>query len=174
MWTRENIAWAAGLFEGEGCINAANAKRSPSLAIAMTDEDVLRKFYAIIGLGSLNGPYRADRPGWKPIWMWHCGGHKQVQAVLAAMYPFLCSRRQSRALEVLAIGSTLGPNRQGAVRMGLCVNRHEMTDSNSYWWRDKRRCKECRKTAVLRHNKKKKNGDLNVQRTAHRAGQLDG
>jgi uncharacterized protein (AIM24 family) len=20
-WTRENIAWAAGLFEGEGCIN---------------------------------------------------------------------------------------------------------------------------------------------------------
>lgn len=60
-WTRENLAWVSGIFEGEGHFGInyrRNGKPSNFCAkITMTDEDVLQTFNEIVGMGSLTGPY---------------------------------------------------------------------------------------------------------------------
>ena len=53
----EEIAWAAGLYEGEGTVFAPWSKRdctyhSPKLQINMTDEDIIDRFGAIIQVGT--------------------------------------------------------------------------------------------------------------------------
>jgi hypothetical protein len=51
----EEIAWAAGLFEGEGCITEVD-KRFVA-ALKNTDEWVVRRFHDIVERGRAYGPY---------------------------------------------------------------------------------------------------------------------
>jgi hypothetical protein len=53
------IAWAAGLFEGEGCVTEIN--RRFALAVKNTDEEVIR-FDEIVGLGRMYGPLGTPKP----------------------------------------------------------------------------------------------------------------
>src|SRR5689334_3983660 len=46
---KEGLAWAAGLFEGEGCFHfASRANRVIVASLTTTDEDVVRRFHAIV------------------------------------------------------------------------------------------------------------------------------
>ena len=75
----EDVAWAAGLFEGEGTINTGKsyyvngekrARKTPQITIriGMTDIEPLERFAAIFG-GSVTGPYKDKRKDWyKPYW----------------------------------------------------------------------------------------------------------
>jgi hypothetical protein len=57
------IAWAAGLFEGEGSITHVYGRTQ--LRIHMTDFEVLERFLEIIGAGRIYGPYsRKERDGY--------------------------------------------------------------------------------------------------------------
>ena len=66
----EEIAWAAGLFEGEGSIYPSGS--GVRLALKMTDEEPIRRFAKIVKRGSVYGPYSYER--WsdghkrKPFW----------------------------------------------------------------------------------------------------------
>lgn len=110
---REDLAWAGGLFEGEGSIVWTTVRnRNPKLprwtrcqlSLHMCDEDVVRKFASIIGIGGVTGPYTytddvvKER---KPSWYWAVGAFEKTQAVLAMLWPWLCSRRRGKAKEVL-------------------------------------------------------------------------
>jgi hypothetical protein len=105
------LAWAAGLFEGEGSItwNRAKGKGYVVLLLSMTDGDVVRRFHGALGLGRLNGPYRrglaASGNPRKPLFYWSASGFEHVQAIVAMFWPWLGDRRRARACEVLAIGS---------------------------------------------------------------------
>ena len=66
--TSEEIAWAAGLFEGEGCATVSNGR--PRLVLRMTDEESVRRFGDTVGIGRVYGPY--TYPGKSPIWVWLC------------------------------------------------------------------------------------------------------
>jgi hypothetical protein len=59
MASSEEIAWAAGLFEGEGCISHMQRGSGLDLqiALAMTDEEVVRRFDAVVDRGRVYGPY---------------------------------------------------------------------------------------------------------------------
>ena len=103
-WTREGLAWAAGLFEGEGCI--AHSKPSKSrprhqwfLVVASTDLDVLERLSEVTGMGSITGPF--ERGSNKVHWVWRVTRREHVYALLAALYPWLGKRRQERAFECL-------------------------------------------------------------------------
>lgn len=124
--TREDLAWAAGLFEGEGSISLK--PKTLQLQLASTDEDVVRKFCGLIGLGKVYGPYISGKPRHKPTFHWHVSGHEKCQAILAAFWGFLCSRRQSRAKEALLFGAKLRPY-GGRVR--FCANGHEFNETNT-------------------------------------------
>jgi hypothetical protein len=52
-----DIAWAAGLFEGEGTI--VDSTGSVQLRVKMTDLDVLEKLFDVFGVGGIYGPYES-------------------------------------------------------------------------------------------------------------------
>lgn len=103
------IGWAAGLFEGEGCItfNAVRSKgkryRSPRLQLRTTDRDVLDRFARIMGCGSIvtiQNPAHVAA-GRKPAWDWRTAAKADVEDVLLRLLPFLGRRRAQKAREAL-------------------------------------------------------------------------
>lgn len=120
--SREDLAWAAGLFEGEGSFSIHNARSgNPVASLIITDEDVIRKFHSVIRIGSVAGPYvNKEHPEWKPKWQWRASGFHVVQAVVALLWHWLCSRRRARAVEVLAVSRGKAPRNSAkiACKMG--------------------------------------------------------
>lgn len=98
-----SLAWAAGLFEGEGSI--IYARKNIQLSMSTTDEDILRRFSAVVG-GKVYGPCRYTRrvkPGfYKDVFHWRLNGIANVQTALRLFWPWLGIRRRARAAECLA------------------------------------------------------------------------
>lgn len=83
------VAWAAGLFEGEGSFSTSlrNGKVATFRAsLAMRDEDVVRRFHAVVGVGHV----RFDKSG---LWQWAAGSRSDVLHVAELLLPFLGQRR---------------------------------------------------------------------------------
>lgn len=100
----DKIAWAAGLFEGEGCSSWSNSNRHVSLQLATTDEDVVKRFKRAIGnLGNINGPYKPKNPKAKPYWLWSETKYPNVVAISNKLRPFLGERRIAKLDQVLAL-----------------------------------------------------------------------
>jgi hypothetical protein len=124
---RESVIWAAGLFEGEGCISFSSpASRGlrPKANLTSTDEDVIRRFHATVGVGKVFGPY--DQ-GHKPFWSWQVYTFEQTQAVIAMLWPWLGERRRARAREViLRCRSYVAKSRRRRETCGVpgCSRRH--------------------------------------------------
>lgn len=93
---REEIAWAAGLFEGEGCMTRSGSQKV--LRLASTDEDIVRRFWEIVAVGKVYGPYE-QRPPRKPFWVWVAAGLDALLA-LRLMISWLGVRRKKRAREL--------------------------------------------------------------------------
>lgn len=93
--TAEEIAWAAGLFEGEGSFS------NPGCAsLKMTDMDSVAKFRDIVGFGSVIwNPGRKE--GWKDTWKWRVSNRMDFELVLDMFWPWLSLRRRQRAMEIL-------------------------------------------------------------------------
>ena len=110
MRTTRDIAWAAGLFEGEGCFGipkersyGPQTKARPRLLLSSTDEDVVRRFHAIVGVGRVSGPRRhKGKPHHKPFFTWITGSFEGMQAVTALFWSFLGERRRGKAADLLA------------------------------------------------------------------------
>jgi hypothetical protein len=106
-----SIAWAAGLFEGEGCISlngtAGSDRKRPVMILATTDFDVLRKFHDVIGKVGTIYPHARLKVGAnrKPIWQWSLRGHDDVLRLFEQFRPHLGSRRIARGEEVLRISA---------------------------------------------------------------------
>lgn len=110
MSLEARIAWAAGLFEGEGTISLrGNRSRrtgrieknvSIYMALAMTDEDVVRKFHEVIfKIGSVTGPYTSKQKtvgscGRKAVWRWSVTNTQNCVTVYELLRPWLGSRRR--------------------------------------------------------------------------------
>ena len=94
-----DIVWAAGLFEGEGCITFNS--RQPNLRkvyIAMTDKDVMERFVNIVGFGKLLGPYKGTN---KPRWEWAVSKSSEVLRILKMFLPHFGKRRAKKAIEAI-------------------------------------------------------------------------
>jgi hypothetical protein len=67
-----DFAWAAGLFEGEGCICCGPSGRPVVFSLTLTDRDVLYHFLEVVGVGAINTrKYRMSwKPHYKPAWVW--------------------------------------------------------------------------------------------------------
>lgn len=97
-YEREDLAWAAGLFEGEGSItfySTKNSRRRITVVLTSTDEDVIRKFHGIVGLGRVYGPRLKE--GYKPAWTWTTTTFEEAQAAISLLWIWLQSRRRETA-----------------------------------------------------------------------------
>ena len=108
--SREDLAWAAGLFEGEGCIlNRFHNDRVLAVGARIstyTDLDVLQRFKDIIGFGKITGPYQRYGPDGSPYktsWSWKADSFEEAQATIALLWPWLGKRRREKAKECLAL-----------------------------------------------------------------------
>ena len=96
-----DIVWAAGLFEGEGCIHfKTNRPNQRVLSISMTDKDVMERFVDVVGYGNLNGPYMG-KLSTKPFWKWQLYKGTEVIRILKMFLPHFGKRRAERAIEAI-------------------------------------------------------------------------
>ena len=121
MWNSEELAWAAGLFEGEGCF--ADSHGVPVCRLGMTDEDVIRRFHEIIRIGTIYAFTRTNPNTagveWKNGHEWATTNFEHTQAFMAAIWPWLGERRKAKAHDLLAgYGDQLpqGPVATGPLR----------------------------------------------------------
>lgn len=108
--TPEQLAWAAGLFEGEGCMNAyPRGKRGSGcqVRLGMTDLDVVQRFAALMECGNIHAPNHDRWPrkqqGHKPLHQWVVYEASQVIRVIEMLLPYFGERRSAKAREVLAV-----------------------------------------------------------------------
>jgi hypothetical protein len=96
-----NLAYIAGLFDGEGSIQykqymrkrSHNKKAYPTWSIrmemAMTDQSILRWVHEVLGVGTV-GEKRYKTPyavGWKKQWRWRCQ-FRDAFYVCCALFPY--------------------------------------------------------------------------------------
>lgn len=106
MRTKEDLAWSAGLFEGEGCFTLSKSgnNQTPQAVVASTDLDVLEKFQEVVGFGSIrevDSKRKFTKPHHKTRYDWGARSFEMFQALVALLWPHLCSRRKQRATEIL-------------------------------------------------------------------------
>lgn len=89
-----DVAWAAGLFEGEGCVFAKPDKGRLRIVASLDscDFDVLDRFAEVIGVGRVYGPYEHAK-GTKPYWKWKTTGPGNVEHVRDLLHRQLGARR---------------------------------------------------------------------------------
>jgi hypothetical protein len=93
-----NLAWMAGLFEGEGNIQTESWRTK--LRLKMTDKDVVDRFAEYAGCGSVKFVKR-EKPHYKDQWLWSVSKKADVRRLLSDMLPYLGNRRAYKTLNVL-------------------------------------------------------------------------
>jgi len=108
MISTKDIAWLAGLLEGEATFNLAGGwnqvrPTNPRIVLCMTDEDVCRRAHTLLG-GKMYGPYRSS------TFKAHYKSYFRVDVTAAraagwmmTLYPLLGERRQAKVREILAV-----------------------------------------------------------------------
>lgn len=98
----EDIAWAAGFYEGEGSVTLIGGRLA--LQIKNNDPQPLATFRAAVQAGTIYGPYGpypGQRLGRNPFWVWVA--HQRVAlSVLRTLAPWLSRRRLGQGLDALA------------------------------------------------------------------------
>lgn len=86
---REELAWAAGFFDGDGCFHCGSRitnerQRAHILAIIdQKDPQVLKKFKNAVSFGRINGPNKIG------MWRYSIANFEGFQAVGAMLWAFL-------------------------------------------------------------------------------------
>lgn len=107
-------AWAAGFFDGEGCVttgrnNGVSKKKYPSIEISQADPEVLERFYHAVGaVGHINGPY-AKKDGTSDMWYYACRSQNEMMAVYNALVPYLSSIKLDAFQKVLEAAKYIKP-----------------------------------------------------------------
>ena len=100
------IAYVAGLYEGEGTVGSyrrENGTRTLRLKIRMTNIEPLQYTKYIFGShGFLRGPYLSPNSlGTKPVYEFDVTRFESIQMIIAAIWEWLSSERQTQARRAL-------------------------------------------------------------------------
>lgn len=96
---RFELAWAAGFFDGEGCIRLARGY--PNLHLGQTDRRPLDRFRAAVGGGNVTGPY--DKRNSRPMFQWTCYTREEVERIVNLLWPYLSEPKRESIGERLWI-----------------------------------------------------------------------
>src|SRR5215831_1091860 len=117
----EDIAWAVGLYEGEGSASVNNRDRTPVVNLSTTDLDTIERFHRIVGVGRI-GTYRPPLPR-KPLYQWSVTKSDEIIQVLNLFIDsgYLGSRRLEQANKVLVRAREIKPHRNKRRDLALLV-----------------------------------------------------
>lgn len=109
------LAWAAGLIEGEGSIHVRSTG-AVVLTVVMTDVDVLQRLQRTFGKGSIVGPYQhKGQAHYKPQWHWTVTCARDVAAIGMTLYPLTHERRQGQIRMMLSAWRVMTGHPNGRV-----------------------------------------------------------
>lgn len=105
MATKLDLAWAAGLFEGEGCFTISTDWRHGGTQhfcakLGMTDEDVVRRFAKVMGIGTVI-VVAPRNPKHSVQWLWKVTKLKDVENIYNKLVNQFGKRRTQRGLDVI-------------------------------------------------------------------------
>lgn len=117
---RERLAWAAGLFDGEGHIGCRDrtgrthlvrykTPRTLVITISQHHRGVLQRFQKAVGLGTIYTVHR-KRPSGEPYtsYSWRTGKFEYVQAIVAMLWPWLGTVKRTQATRALLLYREIG------------------------------------------------------------------
>jgi len=101
----EEVAWVAGIFEGEGSAGmwstgSKRGQKAPQLSITNTQKDMLDEVVRIIGFGRVSPPYFPKKPNCNPIYKVSYSARKALY-VAHLLLPFIKSNYKRNQLESL-------------------------------------------------------------------------
>lgn len=109
MRTREELAWAAGIFDGEGYVAckaypvASNPqRRNPRMVMSVSqyhDAEVINRFHEAVGIGGITSRVIA-RSG-STEYVWRVQSFEGVQAAVAILWPWLSGPKRAQATQAL-------------------------------------------------------------------------
>jgi len=168
-FNREELAWAAGFYDGEGHTRVRlvplDASRRGNQQVQLgvvinqaSSPELLERFKRAVGVGAVNGPYKKGLPHHKPQYVYSTQSFESVQHCICCMWPWLGSAKRNQALRVLRTWLAQ-PRRyfRGAVPRTVCSHGHRVEGSGAYI--DPTgypQCRECRRNAQRRDNEQRK------------------
>ena len=144
------MAWAVGLFEGEGSITFSG--KQAHLTMQITDKDVLQQFHKIVGKGNFRGPYNYNaKHGYKQVWAWACTKSSDVLELLTLWLPILGRRRKQVAKKAIKMARISSKYRSKFYLK--CKAGHKRTRENTSY--DKSGSKRCLVCHAIREHKRR-------------------
>ena len=96
---REDLAWCAGFFDGEGTVGFKHKPKPgyhgpPMLSLPNTDLDMIEEFKIIVKCGAIYSKNVIE--GRLPCWAWNSNSFENSQAVMCMMWSFLSSDKKMK------------------------------------------------------------------------------
>jgi hypothetical protein len=101
---REELAWAAGFFDGEGCFSYTESGKFACVRITQTEKQPLDRFARVVCVGKVYGPYAFPGDGRharKPQYVYDVTGHQRVQAIIAMLWFKLGPIKRAQGIRVV-------------------------------------------------------------------------
>ena len=139
-WTRAELAWVAGLLEGEGAFTKKcnnGTARNIVVECFMTDPDVLRKLRRVAG-GRFSGPY-SNGEGNKPRYQWSVSGPAAYDLMMLVL-PLMCERRARRIKQLIRAYESVVD--KVAIMQRMATSRIVSVRSITQW---------CKRRSISRH-----------------------
>lgn len=100
----EELAWAAGVFDGEGSTTTSGPWDTPHVNVPQSGDrdrppEMLVRFLSIVGRGAVRGP--TVQKHWKPMWRYIATGGNAIR-VLEQLWPDLGEVKRQQAEAALA------------------------------------------------------------------------
>lgn len=122
--SRLNLAWAAGLIDGEGCISltrrmpqktngAVNPNYRLVLKVTMCHEETILLLHRMFGLGTVQSQ-KQSQSYWSKPWTWFCNA-TDAEKVLKKILPYMITKREEAEVALKFLSET-DRNRTGKSR----------------------------------------------------------
>lgn len=171
--TPTDLAWLAGLLEGEGCftLHKTSGWHYPMVSLKMTDRDVVERAAYLMGAPSVfKDGKRTAALGKKPVYVAHVTS-VNAYLFLLEIKPLMGERRQARIKEIIdAVNAELPYRPLFAKRIkpgteGQCIRGHEYAITGLYGKsKGQKTCAECARESS-RINQKKRYHARKAERT---------
>ena len=103
MTSTKQIAWVAGILEGEGSFGLTNNSRCPCIWLGMSDVDVVRGVRNIIDPSiNISGVNDGRLPHYKKQYRITVNGIRAIQWMMT-IYPLMSRRRKEKIKELLSV-----------------------------------------------------------------------
>lgn len=142
MYTKTDLAWCAGLFDGEGCISigaVAPAKRNDlvntsyrlTVKVTMCDLRTIKRFHSIMGVGTVQ-KHQPSNPRCNASWSWVAMSRLAEKALLK-LQPWIVTKKNelSVALQFMALPDA----ERGGARGSPCIDRKLLRKKHAFYVR---------------------------------------